>query len=144
MGQLVGCHPAKWKVTGSIPGQGTCPGCRFGPHSAHKRETTYECFSLTSMFLFPSLSSFLSLSLKIKKFCGTPKHTLFANLTKKIKGIILIHSHQKAIVLGVVIFKFDNPRQKGSMPLSKLSVIACFINSRGTLVENCCTILLTF
>ena len=27
--QLVGCQTSKWKVTGSIPGQGTCLGCRF-------------------------------------------------------------------------------------------------------------------
>ena len=33
--QLVGCRPTKWKVTGSIPGQGTCVGCRFGPQSGH-------------------------------------------------------------------------------------------------------------
>ena len=29
--QLVGCHPVKWKVPGSIPGQGICLGCWFGP-----------------------------------------------------------------------------------------------------------------
>ena len=26
-----GCHPANHKVTGSIPGQGTCLGCMFCP-----------------------------------------------------------------------------------------------------------------
>ena len=31
MAQLVGHYPAKRMVTGSIPGQGTCLGCRFRP-----------------------------------------------------------------------------------------------------------------
>ena len=29
--QLVGCSPAKLKVARSIPGRGTCLGCRFSP-----------------------------------------------------------------------------------------------------------------
>ena len=29
--QLVGHHPEKQKVTGLIPGQGTCLDCGFGP-----------------------------------------------------------------------------------------------------------------
>ena len=29
--QLVGHHPAKRKVPSSIPSQGTCLGCSFGP-----------------------------------------------------------------------------------------------------------------
>ena len=29
--QLVGHHPTDPKVMGSIPSQGTCLGCRFGP-----------------------------------------------------------------------------------------------------------------
>ena len=31
MAQLVGCRPAKQKVAGSVPGQGTCLGCGFSP-----------------------------------------------------------------------------------------------------------------
>ena len=27
MARVVGCHPTNRKVTGSIPGQGTCLGC---------------------------------------------------------------------------------------------------------------------
>ena len=33
--QLVGRHPAKRKVAGLIPGQGTCLGYRSGPWSGH-------------------------------------------------------------------------------------------------------------
>ena len=45
--QLFGHHPANQKVTGSIPGQGTCRGCRFGPHSGCVQEATDQCFSLS-------------------------------------------------------------------------------------------------
>ena len=31
--QLVGHYPAKQRVTGLIPGQGNCLGCRFGAWS---------------------------------------------------------------------------------------------------------------
>ena len=44
------------KVAGSIPGQGTCLGCRFGPRSGRIQEATDPCFSLTSVFLSLSLS----------------------------------------------------------------------------------------
>ena len=37
--QLVGCHPAKRKVTGSIPGQSICLGRGCGPRSGtYKRQ----------------------------------------------------------------------------------------------------------
>ena len=55
--QWVGCHPANWKVMGSIPGQGTCLCCGFGPWSrfspqlGHMQGATDWCFSLTLMFL---------------------------------------------------------------------------------------------
>ena len=62
--QLVGHCSTKQKVaTGSIPGQGTCLGRKFGPQSGRVQKATDQCFSLTSMFL-PSLSSSLPLSLK--------------------------------------------------------------------------------
>ena len=53
--QWVGRHPAKQKVTGSIPGQGACLGYRQGPQlGACKRQPidvslAHQCFS-------PSLS----------------------------------------------------------------------------------------
>ena len=44
-------------------------------------------------------------------------------------GIILIHSHQMAIVmLAIVIFLFDNLREKESVPLTKQPGIACLKN----------------
>ena len=40
MAQLVEHHPAKQKVTGSIPGQGTHLGCGLGPQSGCVPEAT--------------------------------------------------------------------------------------------------------
>ena len=49
------------------------------------------------------------------KFCKTPKNICFADPTKKM-GIILIHSHETAIVvLAVVIFLFDNLGKRGQV-----------------------------
>ena len=62
MAQLVGCHPANQKVTSSIPSQGTCLGCRFGPQSGHIWEAINRCFSL-----FPSFSFPLSLKINLLK-----------------------------------------------------------------------------
>ena len=56
---------------------------------------------------------------------------------KKKTGVILIHSHQKpVVVLAVVTFLFNNLRDKRSVPLTKESGIACFKNSCSTPVEN--------
>ena len=52
--QLVGCHPVKWKVTGLIPGQGTCLGCRFGPPSGRVQEATNQSTFLSLSFSLPS------------------------------------------------------------------------------------------
>ena len=55
--QLVGHHPAKRKVPSSIPSQGTCLGCRFGPgQGVQPISCSLSCASL-SLFLpsFPSL-----------------------------------------------------------------------------------------
>ena len=60
--QLVGCHPAKWKVATSNPYKGTFG---FGPQSGRTRQAANQCFSLTLMFL--SLSPSRPLSLKINK-----------------------------------------------------------------------------
>ena len=40
------------------------------------------------------------------------------------------------VVLAIVIFLFDNLREKRSVPLTKEPGIACFKNSFGTTVEN--------
>ena len=49
--QLIGHHPAKQKVTGLIPSQGTCLGCRCGPWSECIKKAMDGCFSL--MFSLP-------------------------------------------------------------------------------------------
>ena len=50
--QLVGHPPTKRKVTGLIPGQGTCLHGAPGPHLGLVQEATDGCFS-------PSLSPYL-------------------------------------------------------------------------------------
>ena len=52
--QLVGCHTAKQKVTSSIPGQGTCLGCRPGPQLGCMQAATNQCF-FSSLSPPPSL-----------------------------------------------------------------------------------------
>ena len=60
--QLVGHSPAKRKVAGSIPGQGTCLGCGYSPHlegggvsSNQSMFLLHQCFS-PSFFLSLPLS----------------------------------------------------------------------------------------
>ena len=50
-------------------------------------------------------------------------------------GIVFIHTHHMTIVLAVVIFLFDNLRQKKSEPLTKWSGVACFKNSVAYLLK---------
>ena len=64
MAQWVGLHPANQKVTGTIPGQGTCQSCGPGPWLGCARGSGSMCFSHTLMFL--SLHSLLSKN-KFKK-----------------------------------------------------------------------------
>ena len=61
--QLVGHHPTKQMVAGSIPCQGTYLGGGFGHWFERVQEATDLCFSLTSMFL----SLLPPLSLRINK-----------------------------------------------------------------------------
>ena len=56
--QWIECQPVNWKVTGSIPGQGTCLGCGPGPQLGCVRG---------SQLMFLSISPSFSLSLKISK-----------------------------------------------------------------------------
>ena len=46
LAQLVGCHPTKQKVAGSIPGPGTCLDCRLGPSKPTNVSLPLICFSL--------------------------------------------------------------------------------------------------
>ena len=64
MAQWIERWPANRKVAGSIPSQGTCLGCGPGPWlGACERQPI--CVSLTQQCFYPSLSSFILLSLKI-------------------------------------------------------------------------------
>ena len=63
--QLVGHHPAKQKVSGSIAGQGTCLGCRFSPRGAHAEGNPLMFLSHINVPLL--LSPSVPLSLKINK-----------------------------------------------------------------------------
>ena len=64
--QVVGRHPAEWKVTGLIPGQGTCPGCGFDPQLGYVQEGNQSMFL---SYINISLSFSLSQSLKaVKKY----------------------------------------------------------------------------
>ena len=51
-----GHRPANQKVTGSIPGQGTCLSCRFGPQLGQVQEATNRCFSPSLSPSLPPLS----------------------------------------------------------------------------------------
>ena len=95
-------------------------------------------FPLTQRFATFFISWHTQLITKI--LWHTKKHIIFfANLTKKIDSI-LVHSHWMAIVvLAVVIFLFDNLREKRSVPLTKQSGIACFQSSCSVPVETCCS-----
>ena len=48
-------HPMHQKAASLVPSQGTYPGCGFNPQLGRMWETTDQCFSLTLMFLSPSL-----------------------------------------------------------------------------------------
>ena len=57
-------HTVNRKVTGSVPGQGTCLGCRFYPRSRHVLEATINVSVPLSLPAFSSLSPSPPLSLK--------------------------------------------------------------------------------
>ena len=58
--QWIEHQPEKLRVSGSIPSQGTCLGCRLVPGWGGVQKATNLCFSLTLMFFFLSLPSSLS------------------------------------------------------------------------------------
>ena len=64
--QWVEHHPANQKVTGWIPSQGTCLGCRPGPQSGACESQPIDA-SLAHQCFSPCLSPSLPLSLKINK-----------------------------------------------------------------------------
>ena len=69
--QWVGHRPTKQGVAGSIPGEGTCLGCRFSPwlgrFLAHTKRQPIDV-SLSSQCFSPSLSPFLPLPLSPLSF----------------------------------------------------------------------------
>ena len=50
-GLSAGLRTERSQVAGSIPGQGTCLGCRPGPHLGACERQLDQCFSPSSMFL---------------------------------------------------------------------------------------------
>ena len=104
--QQVGHHPAKQKVTCSIPSQGMCLGCGFGPWLGYVQEATDQCLSLISMFLFLpfSLSSPLSNrqrnlnSLKCKLYFYL-QFSAFLLLGKILACLFLAHSVICSIII---------------------------------------------
>ena len=73
--QWVG-YSVNWKVTGSIPGQGTCLGCGPDPWlGVWERQPMDWCFCSTSIFLslsFPSHFSKKKWNIYLKKKIQTP------------------------------------------------------------------------
>ena len=66
-----------------------------------------------------------------------PVYYIFCQ-SDKIISIILTHLHLMAVVvLAVVIFLFENLREKRSVALTKSSGIACFNDSRSAPVGRC-------
>ena len=62
-------HPVDQTVAGSIPSQGTYPGCRFSPQSGHIRESNQLMF-LSHINVFLSLSLSPLSSLKAVRKCS--------------------------------------------------------------------------
>ena len=66
--QCIERRPVSQKVAGSIPGQGTCLGCRPGPRlGACERQPISVLITLAHQYLSPFLSPSLPLSPKISK-----------------------------------------------------------------------------
>ena len=77
-----------------------------------------SCYSYVRIVLFYLFSSRGTHKLITNILCYTIK-CIFVHLTKTISRV-LTHSHRAvAVVLAVVIFLFDNLREKRSMPLTK-------------------------
>ena len=98
-------HSIDQRVTGSMSGQGTYPGCRFDPQLGHLQQRTSWCFSHWCF----SLCLSLPLSLKaVKKVLG------WGYLKKKILG--------------------DGPDQVLQLvrPLSWFVKVVCLIPGQGT------------
>ena len=69
MAQWIECQPANQRVAGSIPSQGTCPGCGSGPRLGECERQLVEV-SLTHQCFSPSLTispKKISTTLKKKK-----------------------------------------------------------------------------
>ena len=89
--RLVGRRPAKRKVICLIPGQGTCPGCRFSPPSGCIQEATNQCFS-------PFLSPSLLLSLKINCFLKVHPFKAYNSMNFRKYRELCIHTHNQGFV----------------------------------------------
>ena len=65
--QLVGVLSCNQKVAGSIPGQGTCLGCRFSPRSECVQSLVWAHMRGNQSMLLSPIDVSLSLSLSLKK-----------------------------------------------------------------------------
>ena len=90
----------KWKSHRFDSGQGTCPGCGFGPWSGRVQKATNQCISLTSTFLFLSFSlpSLLSgIHIKKKKNLENSKRIVTHYIQKEKQYDLQLTSHQKQL-----------------------------------------------
>ena len=75
MALWIECQPVDLRVTGSIPSQGTCLGCRLGPHLGACERQPHTNVSLPLSLPFP--------------------------LSKNINKIVYIHTHTHTALAGV-------------------------------------------
>ena len=81
------------EVTGSVPGQGTCPCCGFSLHSGHVREAAAPCLSFTWMFPFLflrplALSKYKYLSLRKSPTASVPVAPTFGRGQLPVLGTL--------------------------------------------------------
>ena len=104
--QLVGYHSENKKVNGSIPSQGTCLSCRFGPQLRHVQKAASQL-----MFLSPidvslplPLPPFPS-KIKFKKIKKNPRMNAYINGTSRCLSLSLSKNQSIKIFLNK---KFKN------------------------------------
>ena len=96
---------------GVVPVGQDCPGTTWGEQEELNGRRSESDQRFSTFFISRHINELL-------KFCSTPQNIFFGNLTKKKKGITVIHSHQMAIVTAVATFLADKLRKKKSVPLT--------------------------
>ena len=121
--QWVGHCPVNLKVTGSIPGQGTCLDCGLGPQlGAWKRHLINVCLAHQSFS--SSRSPFLPLSLKINKNLKKNKLFIVSTIWLTLKCIILSERSQSQKVYILHLIPFVQHSGKDKSTADNRSVIA--------------------